>query len=50
MAQLRGGIDSGLSGRIGDVVYARSKGINIVRSVPVRSKNSGTPRQLVMTS
>ncbi len=47
MAQLRGGIESGLSGRIGGVVYARSKGINIVRSVPIRSKNSWTPRQLL---
>ncbi|HEY3388916.1 MAG TPA: DUF6266 family protein [Prolixibacteraceae bacterium] len=47
MAQLRNGIESGLSGRVGGVVYARSKGINIVRSVPVRSKNSWTPRQLL---
>lgn len=47
MAQFKGGIEGGLSGRVGGIVYARSKGINIVRTAPVRSKNSWTPRQLL---
>jgi hypothetical protein len=47
MAQLRGGIGSGLSGKIGGIVYAHSKGVIIVRSAPIRSKSSWTPRQLL---
>jgi hypothetical protein len=44
MAKIRGGI---VVGKIGNVVYSEWKGIEVLKTAPVRSKNSWSERQVI---
>jgi hypothetical protein len=44
MAKIRGGI---VLGKIGNVVYSEWKGIEVLKTAPVRSKNSWSGRQIM---
>jgi hypothetical protein len=44
MAKIRGGI---VLGKIGNVVYSEWKGIEVLKTAPVRSKNSWSERQIM---
>ncbi len=45
MAQVKGGIAQGLSGKAGGVVFVLRDGKTYIRSIPIRGKNSWSPRQ-----